>query len=408
MTDIRGTDCTYNLDSGAFRRSKKCQRDLFQCSLQDALRNLRDSDSRNILFSHPDPFVIHVNAQFHPFLPQRPDRPKLAPTPCATPSIQQRLHLHQDPLITKAEQELREWIHSVLGHAANEPRISQIADFIVQHWRYDPEGTESNGGCDMDSNFPWEGPDEINSWDEEDLTESNIKFCGYKVGVEVLERVRELVNRALEEHESAIRFYGLDSRAPKAAFCHCRKLQIVATSPAESMLPDRYHMLIRDPPPWDAVYGPDVPLPRKIRPGIQPSLSESSHLNPGRSSARAKKSVQQVLGMIMQRSLPTTITTPSLSPTPTVSKNPFGKNSTRGLKDLHWRQGGSPDCVPDSPAPKRMKSISQIPVPPRPTPPTMSQSARAKDSNDGPSCIVPKKYGNLKQATLLEVFGKRT
>lgn len=425
-TDLRGTSCTQDLNPGVFRQSGKSQRDLFQCSLQDALQKLRDSDSRNILFSHPDPFVIHINTQFHPRWPRSLDRPEPAPAPSATASILQRFHHHQ--VTMKAEGELREWIRSILGDAANESRISEIVDFVVQRWKYNlewtgpesdfPRETESDERYKLDSGFPREDDDTIDSWDEENSTESSIEFCGYKIDGDLIGRVRELVDEVLEEHESANRFYGLDSRTAKAAFCHCKKLRGVATSLAKPRPTDRLHTLVRDPPPWNSVYGPDVLPPRKVRLGTKPSLSESTHLYPNRSSARAKKSVRGMLGMITQRSIPTTTTAPSLSFTPTTSKNPFRKDSTRGLacggsKDPHQRhgdsaRGGNSDCAPDGPAPKRMKPISHIPVPPRPTSSATSQSVRAKNPNGGAPGSASKKPGNLKQTTLVEVFGKRT
>ena len=321
----------------------------------------------------------------------------------------------------KAERDLRQWIRSILADAANESRISEIADFVVQRWEFHPERTESDERYDSDSAFLWEGNDSIDSCDEESSAESGIEFCGYKVDEDLVESVWELVDEALKEHESAIRFYGLGSRTPKAVFCHCRELRGLATSLAETLPIDKHHMLVRDPPPWDSLYGPDVLPLRRI--GVEtrekPSLSEFSHLNPDRSSARAKKSMQVMLSMVAQRSLPAIPTIPSHSFTPAVSKNPFRKDSTRGLthgglKDPHRRHGDlvrgeNSDCVPDGSAPKRMKSISQIPIPPRPTPPTMTQSARMKNSKDGASgIVVSKKPRNLKQTTLLEMFGKRT
>ena len=263
--------------------------------------------------------------------------------------------------------------------------------------------------------FPLEDDDANDSWDEE--SSSSIEFCGYKMDGDLVERVWELVEDALKEHESAIRFYGLNSRTPEAVFCHCRELRGVATPPAETTPTDRHRMLVRDPPPWASVFGPDALPPQCIMFGAKPSLSESSYLNPDRSSTRAKKSIQEVVGMITQRSLPT-IAIPSLPPIPTVSKNPFRRDSTRGLgrggsKGLPQHrgglaQGGHSDCVSDDPVPKRMKSISQIPIPPRPTPLVISQSTRAKIPNGGASGIASKKPGNRKQTTLLEMFGKRT
>jgi hypothetical protein len=372
-----------------------------------------------MIFSHPDPFVIHVNTQFHPPWPHRPDRPKPAPPL----PIEQRFYRNENPLFVEAERKLQEWIRSILDTAANEHRISQIANFVTQRWEHDPECTESDGGYDPDLDFPWEDDheigfredeDAIDSWDEESSRESAIEFCGYKVDGDLVESVWELVDKALEEHESAIRFYGLDSRAPNAALCHCRVLRGVAIPLVDTIPKDRHHMLVRDPPPWDSVCGPDALTAQRIKLEKKTSLSGSSHLNPDRSSAQVKKSVQEMLDMITHRSLPAT-TSPSLPSTPTICKNPFRKDSTRGLTrgglgDLHRRRSDSANskCVPDGPAPKRMKSISQIPVPPRPTPPTMSRSTRAKNSNDSSSGIVSKKSGNLKQTTLLEVLGKRS
>jgi len=406
--DLRGTSCSQDLSCGGFRRSKKTQRNLFQCSLQDALQRLRDTDSRNTLFSHPDPFVIHVNTEFHPHWPQRPNRQKSAPS--AT-SISERSRSGRDPHIIQAERELREWIHSMLGDASNETRISEITGFVMQRWEYDDERYDSDPG------YPWEEEDSIDSWDEDSFTESRVHFCGYEVDEDLVEEVQEMVEEVWEEHKTAMRFYGLDPQAPKAVTCHCKQLRGTAISIAETMPTDRYLMLVRDPPPWDSVYGPDAPPPRRIRLMTKPSLSDSSNLNPDRSSALARKSTREMLSMITQRrNLPTTTATPSLASTPTVSTNPFRKDSnsvsTRGaLKDPHRGHGnsaqdGNSESVPEGSTPKRMKNISQIPVPPRPTPPAKLQSHRSKSSTG--SGIVTKRSGKLKQVTLLEVFGKWT
>ena len=417
--DLRGTGCTHDLGSGFFRPSNKGQRDLFQCSLQDALQQLRDSDSRNVLFSHPDPFVIKISTEFHPDWPQRPNRPKPASDVSAsfpemsraaasssTVSIYEQFH-HQDSNIMEPERELRKWICSMLGDAGNETRISELTDFVTQRWEYDPEWLDSSGRYDSDSRYPSEEDDSIDSWDEDRSTVPRVNFCGYEVDEGLVEEVREMVEDAWEEHESTRRFYGLDSRAPKAVICHCKKLRGTTTSPAETTPVNRHLMLVRDPPPpWGSVYGPDAPQPRRIRLATKPSLSDSSNLNPDQTSMWAKKSAQEMLGMITQRkSFPTTAISPSLSSAPTVSTNPFRKDSSNGLargglRDLQRRhanpiQGGSSDSVP---TPKRMKSISQIPVPPKPI---ILQKAKS-------SGIVSKRPGKLKQTTLLGVFGKRT
>lgn len=317
-------------------------------------------------------------------------------------------------MFTEAERELREWIRLILGDAANEPRISEIADFVMQHWEYNPEWTEPDGRYDSSSNFfSSEDDDTIDSWDEESWTESGFEFCGFRVNEYLVERVWGFLDETLKEHESAIRFYGLHPQGAKTVSCHCSELRDVATSLAETVPIDRRRMLVRGPPPpWDSVYGPDALPQKRIRLGTKPSLSGSSQLHPDRSSARAKKFTQEMLGMITQRGLPTITATPSFS-TPIVNKNPFRKDPTEGftrggLKDVHRRQGNpvrgrNLDGVPDGPAPKRMKYISQIPIPPRPT-----QYTRGKVLNDGASGRVSKKPGNLKQTTLLEVFGKRT
>lgn len=411
--DLRGTSCSQDLSSGVFRRSKKNQRNLFQCSLQDALQRLRDSNTRNTLFSHPDPFVIHVNTEFHPRWPQRPDRQKF--TPSSTTSIYERSCSSQDSHIIKAERELREWIRSMLGDASNETRISEITDFVMRRWEYNPERLGLDGRNDSDLGYLWEEDDSIDSWDEDSFTESRAHFCGYEVDGDLAEELWEMVEGAWEEHKTAMRFYGLDSRAPKTMICHCKELRGTAISVAETMPTDRYLMLVRDPPPWDSVYGPDAPPPRKIRLMAKPSLSNSSNLNPDRSSVRARKSTREVLSMITQRKdLPTTTTTPSPAPTPTVSTNPFRKDSGSargGLKDPHRMHGnsvqdGNSESVPEGSTPKRMKSISQIPVPPRPTPPAKPQSHKSKSGTG--FGIVTKRSGKLKQATLLDMLGKRT
>lgn len=408
--DLRGTSCTRDLDPGLFRRCRKSQRDLFQCSLQDALQRLRDSGSSDMLFSHPDPFVIHINTESHPPWPQRPDRPKPAPPL----SIERRFYRYEKPWFMEAERNLREWIRPMLGSAANEHRISEIANFVVRRWEYDLEWYD---GYEPHPGFHSDDDNGIDSWDEESSTKSVLEFCGYKVNEDLVESVRELVDKALKEHESANRFYGLDSRAPKAAFCHCRQLRGFATPLSETKPTHRHHMLVRDPPPWDSVYEPDALPRRKIMLGRKPSISGSSHLTPDRSSERVRKSMQEMSDMIASRSLPTTAT-PHLSSIPTVTKNPFRKDPTRGLtrggfKDLHQQhsgsaRGGNSSCVSNDPAPKRMRSISQIPVPPRPTPLAMPRSTRAKNLNEGASGRRSKKSGHLKQTTLLGVFGKQT
>lgn len=315
----------------------------------------------------------------------------------------------------KAVRELREWICSILGDAANETRISEITDLVRRHWEYIPEWLESDDGCGLD--LGWEEDDSIDSWDQDSSTGPRLNFCGFVVDEDLAGTVYGLVDKALEEHESAIRFYGLDSRAPKAVVCHCGKLRGAAPSSAETMPTDRHLMLIRDPPSWDSVYGLNAPLPRRIRLATKPSLSESSNLNPDRSGAQAKKSTQEILGMIAQRRSLSNATVPSsLSPIPSVSKNPFRKNSTgalvRGELKNPCREhrdsapGETSGRTPSGPTPKRMKTISQIPVPLRPTPPAMSQLARAK--TDGTLGILQKKPGKLKQATLMESFGKLT
>lgn len=302
----------------------------------------------------------------------------------------------------------------MLGDAGNEPRISEIADFVMQRWDHSPGEVEydSYPGC------LFEADDSVESWDEEEnSTESRIDFCGYEVHEDLVERVSEMVKEMREEHEEALQFYGLDPRAQKANFCHCEELRCAAISLAETIPTDRYLMLVRDPPPWDSVYGPDAPPPQKIRLATKLSLFNSPNFNLDRSSLRARKSTQEMSSMIAQRrGLPTAATPSNPAPTPPVSTNPFrkvsGGGSARGeLKGLHRgrgdpAQGGRPDSVPDNRTPKRIRPISQFPVPPRPTPPTNSQSQRAKSG--GGSRIEPKKPGKLKQTTLLGVFGKQT
>jgi len=316
-----------------------------------------------------------------------------------------------------AEQELRKWISSILGSASNETRISEITDFVMQRWEYGPERLESDGGYVSDSGLPLEEDDSIDSWDEDSSTVSCPQFCGYEVDEGLTKEVWEMVEDAWDEHESAMRFYGLDSRASKTVICHCKTLQGTTTSPAETMRMDRYLMLVRDPPRWDSVYGPDAPPPRRVRLATAPSLSDSSNLNPNRSSVRAKQSTQELLGMINRRkSLPITATSPSLVSTPTISRNPFRKDFTigsarGGFKSLHRgpgdsTQGGNSDSVPDGPTPKRMKTISQLPIPSRPTPPGATLQSQKAKSSGGPE-IVSKKPGKLKQTTLSGAFGKR-
>lgn len=400
---------------------------MFQCPLQDALQRLRDSDSSNVLFSHPDPFVIHINTEFHPRWPQKPnpkpahDTSALFPeknravTPLSAISTYQQYHPHQDLLIV-AEQDLRKWISSMLGDASSKTRISEITDFVMRRWEYNPERLESDGGYDSDSGLPLEEDDSIDSWDGDSSTACP-HFCGYEVDEGLTEEVWEMVEDARDEHESAIRFYGLDSRASETVICHCKTLRGTTISPAETMPTDRHLMLVRDPPRWDSIYGPDAPPPRRVGLAKKTSLSNSSNFNPNRSSVRAKQSTQELLGMITQRkSLATAVTSPSLVSTPTVSRNPFRKDpnidSARGgSKKLHRGPGdsaqdGNSDSAPDGPTPKRMKSISQLPVPPRPTPPGATLQSQRKSG--GGSGVVPKKPGKLKQTTLSGVFGKRT
>lgn len=296
----------------------------------------------------------------------------------------------------------------MLADACTETRVSEIADFVMQRWEYNSDQYHP------DPCHHWEEYDSIDSWDEDSSTEP-IRFCGYDVDEGLVERVYDMVEEALEEHKEAMRFYGVDPQARKVEFCHCGGLRRIATSPAETKLADRYLMLVRDPPPWRSVYGPNAPPPRRARLAAKPSLSNSSNLSLDRSSTRARKSTQEMLGMIAQRrSLPAAATPSSPALTLTVSKNPFRKDPNTALArgrlgDRHRAHGNSardeyPDPAPDNRTPKRMKSIFQIPVPPRPTPPTKSQSQRVIVG----SGIAPKKPGKLKQTTLSETFGKRT
>lgn len=304
----------------------------------------------------------------------------------------------------------------MLGNAGSETRISEITNFVMQRWEYNPERLESDRGYDSDWCFPLEEDDSIDSCDEDSSTVSCRHFCGYQVDEDLVGEVWKMVEDACDKHESAIRFYGLDSRPSKTVICHCKTLRGITRSPAETMSADRYLMLVRDPPRWDSIYGPDALPPRRVRLVTKPSLSDSSNLNPSRSSVRAKKSTQEMLAMIGQyKSLPTTATSSSLVSTPKVTGNPFRKDSgsgpARGGLENLYRGGsardGNSDSVPGGPTPKRMKSISHIPVPPRPTPPsTTLQSQRVK--NGGGPGIVSKKPGKLKQTTLLGVFGKQT
>ena len=360
--------------------------------------------------------MIHINTKFHPRWLKRPDK---QPAP-ATPA-HERFRRHDNPKyiqysaphIADSERELREWIRLRLSDASNEARISEIADFVMKRWVYNPEENER----DSRPGFPCEEDDSIDSQDENNPTEPRVHFCGYEVGEGLVETVSKMVEKMQKEQEAALRFYGLDSQAPKVVICHCEELRGVSTSPTKTMPTDRYLMLVRSPPPWDSVYGPGAPLPKKIRPVTKPSLSNSPNLNLDRSSLRARKSTQEMFGMIAQRrGLPTPATPSSSAPAPPISTNPFRKvfwgGSTRGeLNGLHHRhgdpaQGGNPDSVPDSRTPKRIRPISEFPVPPRPTPAQKPQSQRAK--NSGGSGIVPKKSGQLKQTTLLGAFEKRT
>jgi len=402
--DLRGTNCDHDLDLDVFQRSTKRQRSLFQCSLQDALQQLRDSDSSNALFSHPDPFVIHINTEFHPRWPERPDKQP----------AHERSRRYRHPDIPDPERELREWVHLRLGDASNEARISEIADFVTERWEYDSEEYR----YDSDPVFPDEADDSIDSWDEDDNpTESHVRFCGYEVGEGLMEAVSEMVEETKKEQKAALRFYGLVPQAPKAVLCHCGELGGTNTSPAETMPVDRYLMLVRSPPPWDSVYGPDAPPPQKIRLATKPSLSNSPNLNLDRSSLRARKSTQEMFGMIAQRrGLPIPATPSSPVSALPISINPFRKvsrgGSVRGeLNGLHRghgdpTQGGDLDLVSNSRTTKRIRPVSELPVPPRPTPAAKSQSQRTK-SNEG-SGMVSKKSGKLKQTTLLGAFGKRT
>jgi hypothetical protein len=353
--------------------------------------------------------VIHINTTFHPYSPRRHNRHKPAPG-------ESSFHPGDIP---EAERELREWICLVLGKAANEARISEIADFVMQRWEYNPERLEPDDGCSRyhsDSGYPWEENDSIDSWDEESSsTDSRGHFCGYEVNEDLEEEVFEMAEEMREDHREVMGFYGSDPQAPKTEICHCEELRGTAISRAETIPTDRYLMLVRDPPPWDSVYGPDVPSLRRTRLATKPFLSSSFNLNLDRSSTRARKSTQEMMSMIAQRrSLSTTATPSSLVSTQKLSMNPFRKDlnsgSARGgSKVLHRGhvnpvQGGNPDSVLDGPPPKRVKSISQIPVPPRPVPPARSQPRRPKGSGGSGG----KKPGKLKQTTLSGVFGKRT
>lgn len=424
--DLRRTNCDHDLDLGVFQRTTKSQRSLFQCSLQDALQQLRNSDSSDTLFSHPDPFMIHINAQFHPRWPERPDKQPMPAT-----LAYERSSRHDNPKYTQYSapdipdpvRELREWIRLRLGDASNETRISEIADFVTERWEYDPG--EFEFGSYPTNPYEWddlidshdEEDDSIDSYDDEDSsTELRVRFCGYEVGQYLVEAVSEMVEAMQEEQEAALRFYGLDPKTPKAMICHCRELRGANTSPKEITPADRCLMLVRSPPPWDSVYGPDAPLPQKTIPVTKPSLSNSPNLNLDRSSLRARKSTQEMFRMIAQhRSLPTPTTLSSPASVPQINANPFRKVSwggsvrgelkgpRRGHEDP--AQGGNSDSAPESRTPKRIRPISEFPVPPRPTPPTKSQSQRTKGSGWSG---VPKKTGKLKQTTLLGAFGKRT
>ena len=303
----------------------------------------------------------------------------------------------------------------MLGNAGNETRISEIADFVMENWQW----PESDGGHDSDFPFPPEDEDTIDSWDEGSSTTSCLRFGFYEVDEDLEDRVLGMVDDAREEHESAIRFYGLDSRAPKTTICYCETLRHTRTPPAETIPTDRYLMLIRDPPRWDSVYGPNASPPRRVRLATKPSLSDSSNLTHCyRSSVQGKESTQQMLDMIIQRkNLPAASTSLSHNSTPTVGRNPFRKgpnnDSPRGeLKNLHRglgdsTQGGSSDSVPYGPTPKRMKYISQILVPPQPTPRGVTSHPQRTKRDGGPG-TTPKEPGKLKQTTLLGMFGKRT
>jgi hypothetical protein len=370
-----------------------------------------------MLFSHPDPFVLHINTEFHPPWPQPPDRTGPAPALPTYTSIQPRFHLLQESRIVKAERELREWICSMLGDAANEIRISTIAGFVMKRWEYDPQWPELDEICDSNTSRPWGNDGSIDSWDEGNSTGPRVCFSGYGVNEDLVEKVWELVDEVREEHESATRFYGFSSRGPKTVVCHCRELRGGATSPAQTIPIDLHLMLLRDPPPWDSIYGLNALPPPRVRFRPRPSLSDSSNHNPDRSSIRAKKFTQDVFDMIIQRkSLPVTTTSPFLDPTPIVGSNPFRKGSSGGLpcgklKGLRpepedSERDGDSDFAPAGPTSKRLKSISQIPIPPWPTPAVASQSEKAKNGGSfGPSS---KKPGKLKQTTLLGVFGKRS
>ena len=311
----------------------------------------------------------------------------------------------------------------MLADAGTETRISKIADFVMQHWDYNPRQCRSGSDypCeegDSSEDDSCEEDDLIDSWDEEgDPIEPRYHICGFEFDGGLAKKVFWMVEEALEEHETVTRFYGLDPRAQKTEICHCGNSRGIVKSPAETKLVDRYLMLVRDPPPWDSVYGSNATPPRRIWLATKPSLSSSSNLNLDRSSTRARKSTQEMLGMIAQRrNLPTAATPSSPALAPTISANPFRKDpniaSAHGkLKDHRRGHRNSaydenPDPVSDNRTPKRMKSIFQIPVPPRPIPSTKSQSQRAK-STKGPG-MTPKESGKLKQTTLSNAFGKRT
>lgn len=262
----------------------------------------------------------------------------------------------------KAERELREWIRLILGDAATETRVSEIAEFVVQRWEHNPKFSESVGGRNSDSSPRQEDDDPIDSWDEGSSVGSR-NFCGYELDEDLVGAVWKLVDEAWNERESAIRFYGLNSLTSKMDTCHCKKLRGTGISLAETMPADRHHMLVRDPPPWDSVYAPNIPPPRKIKLRAKPSLSDSSHFNPNRSNARSTKSRQEIWGMITQRSLPSVTTLPFLPSAPTSSVNPFLKRPNVGLtheesKYQGFVQDGNSDSISESLNPKRMKYIS--------------------------------------------------
>ena len=435
--DLRDTNCNHDLDLGVFQRSTKTQRSLFQCSLQDALQQLRDSDSSDTLFSHQDPFVIHINTKFHPRWPERPDKQPVPATP-----MHGRLRRHDNPRYTQysatdipdPERELREWIRLRLGDASNEDRISEIADIVTKHREYEydlPPANPYEGGYSIDSSDeednidssdeednidPSDKEDDIDSSDEE--AESRVRFCGYEVAERLVGAVSAMVEEMQKEHKAALLFYGLDPQAPNAVICHCRKLRGASTSLTETMSADRYLMLVRSPPPWDSVYGPGAPSPQKIKLMTKPSLSNSPNINLDRSSLRARESTREMFSMIAQhRSLPPPATPSPLTSASPISTNPFRKVSRGGparreLKVLHHghrdpAQGGNSDSTPDSRTPKRIRPISEFPVPPRPTPPTKSQSQKRTKSSGGAG-MVSKKPGMLRQTTLLGAFEKRT